>query len=42
MKVVVGIVYNPSQHILVAKRPDGKHLAGFWEFPGGKIETNES
>ncbi len=28
--------------ILVAKRPEGKHLAGMWEFPGGKIEQGES
>jgi 8-oxo-dGTP diphosphatase len=28
--------------ILLARRPDGKHLAGTWEFPGGKIEAGES
>ncbi|MGE3180123.1 MAG: (deoxy)nucleoside triphosphate pyrophosphohydrolase [Phycisphaerae bacterium] len=27
---------------LVAKRPPDVHLAGYWEFPGGKIEPNES
>jgi len=27
--------------VLLAQRPKGKNLAGFWEFPGGKIETNE-
>ncbi|KAA6405423.1 (deoxy)nucleoside triphosphate pyrophosphohydrolase [Candidatus Tokpelaia sp.] len=27
--------------ILLAQRPEGKNLAGFWEFPGGKIEQNE-
>ena len=28
--------------MLVAQRPEGKHLAGQWEFPGGKIEPRES
>ncbi|MBZ6377093.1 NTP pyrophosphohydrolase [Pacificimonas flava] len=28
--------------ILLAQRPPGKHLAGTWEFPGGKLEAGES
>jgi 8-oxo-dGTP diphosphatase len=28
--------------ILIARRPAGKHLAGFWEFPGGKVSPGES
>ena len=28
--------------ILVAKRPEGKSMAGLWEFPGGKVEVGES
>lgn len=27
--------------VLIAKRPEGKTLAGLWEFPGGKVETAE-
>jgi 8-oxo-dGTP diphosphatase len=27
--------------VLIAKRPEGKTLAGLWEFPGGKVELNE-
>jgi 8-oxo-dGTP diphosphatase len=27
--------------VLIAQRPDGKALAGLWEFPGGKVELNE-
>jgi 8-oxo-dGTP diphosphatase len=27
--------------VLVAQRPEGKHLAGLWEFPGGKVEPGE-
>lgn len=28
--------------MLITRRPEGSHLAGFWEFPGGKQEDNES
>ena len=28
--------------VLIAQRPEGKSLEGFWEFPGGKVEMNES
>lgn len=28
--------------VLIAKRPEGKHKAGYWEFPGGKIEIGET
>ena len=28
--------------VLVCKRPQGKHLAGLWEFPGGKVEDGET
>jgi 8-oxo-dGTP diphosphatase len=31
-----------NEKVLVAQRPPGKHLAGQWEFPGGKIEPHES
>jgi 8-oxo-dGTP diphosphatase len=27
--------------VLIAQRPDGKQLAGLWEFPGGKVEAGE-
>ena len=32
---------DASNQILIAKRPDKKHLSGFWEFPGGKVEKGE-
>ncbi|MEL7311684.1 MAG: 8-oxo-dGTP diphosphatase MutT [Pseudomonadota bacterium] len=41
MQVVAGILQR-DQEVLVAQRPEGKHGAGFWEFPGGKVEDGES
>ncbi|HLA01291.1 MAG TPA: (deoxy)nucleoside triphosphate pyrophosphohydrolase [Aestuariivirga sp.] len=32
---------DPDGRVLIAKRPEGKALAGLWEFPGGKVEANE-
>jgi 8-oxo-dGTP diphosphatase len=33
---------DPDGRVLLARRPDGKHLAGLWEFPGGKVNPDES
>jgi 8-oxo-dGTP diphosphatase len=38
--VVCGIITKNSK-VLICKRKPGKSMAGFWEFPGGKIESNE-
>jgi 8-oxo-dGTP diphosphatase len=40
--VVAGIVRDERGRILLAQRPPGKHLAGLWEFPGGKSEPGEA
>jgi len=40
-EVVCGIIYKEDR-IFIARKKKGKALAGFWEFPGGKIEKNES
>ncbi|HVG54765.1 MAG TPA: (deoxy)nucleoside triphosphate pyrophosphohydrolase [Vicinamibacterales bacterium] len=40
--VVVAAVVEENDAFLVTRRPDGVHLAGMWEFPGGKIGPAES
>ena len=32
---------DPDRRVLIARRPQGKTLAGLWEFPGGKVELDE-
>lgn len=39
--VVVGILWREGR-LLAARRPEGKVLGGYWEFPGGKVEAGES
>lgn len=39
---VIGAAIIQSGKILCTRRPEGKQLAGYWEFPGGKIEAGES
>lgn len=38
--VVAGILWRGAQYLAV-QRPEGKALAGWWEFPGGKVERGE-
>lgn len=42
--VIAGVVCHPHhpKKIFLTRRPEGKHLAGLWEFPGGKKRSNES
>ena len=39
--VAAAALVDPDGLVLIAKRPEGKTLAGLWEFPGGKVETGE-
>jgi 8-oxo-dGTP diphosphatase len=40
--VAVGVLLQPDGRFLMATRPQGKAYAGYWEFPGGKLEPGES
>ncbi|MFW5815551.1 MAG: Nudix family hydrolase [Wenzhouxiangella sp.] len=40
--VVAAVLRDDRGRLLLAQRPAGKHLAGTWEFPGGKLEADES
>jgi 8-oxo-dGTP diphosphatase len=40
--VAAAIVTRPDGRVLVAQRPAGKVFAGYWEFPGGKLEAGEA
>lgn len=41
LRVVAGIARR-GRRVLAALRPEGRPYAGFWEFPGGKVEDGES
>lgn len=40
--VAVAIILRPDGEFLLARRPEGKPYAGYWEFPGGKVEPGEA
>ena len=45
INVAIGVLSRrrgDGRHVLIAKRPDDAVLGGYWEFPGGKIEADES
>jgi 8-oxo-dGTP diphosphatase len=39
--VVACALIDTDNRVLIAQRPEGKQLAGLWEFPGGKLEPGE-
>ena len=40
--VAVGVLIDADERFLLTSRPAGKVYAGYWEFPGGKLEPGES
>jgi mutator protein MutT len=41
IEVAAGLVFRQGK-LLITQRPEGGHLAGLWEFPGGKRESGET
>jgi 8-oxo-dGTP diphosphatase len=41
-EVVAAVLTRPNGEVMLAARPEGKVYAGYWEFPGGKVEAGES
>ena len=39
--VVAAALVDVDNRVLIAQRPEGKQLAGLWEFPGGKVDPGE-
>ena len=39
--VVAVALFDEDNRVLIAQRPEGKALAGLWEFPGGKVDAGE-
>ncbi len=42
VEVAVGVLIDAASNFLLTSRPEGKVYAGYWEFPGGKVEPGES
>jgi len=42
VKVVCGVIFKEDKKMLLCRRKAEKSLGGYWEFPGGKVEANES
>ena len=42
LHVVAGVIRDVRGHVLLARRTEGRDLAGLWEFPGGKVEPGEA
>jgi len=42
VRVAAAVVVRADGRVLLAQRPDGKPYAGYWEFPGGKLESGET
>lgn len=42
VQVIIGVIVNATNEVLMTQRAASLHQGGLWEFPGGKIELNES
>jgi len=41
-RVVAAVIFDATGRVLISQRPAGKPLAGYWEFPGGKLDAHET
>lgn len=42
LHVAAGVIRDTTGRVLIAQRPPGRHMAGGWEFPGGKVAPGET
>ena len=42
LHIAAGVIRNAEGEIFIAQRPLKSHMGGYWEFPGGKLESGES
>jgi 8-oxo-dGTP diphosphatase len=42
LRVAAAVLFDAAGSVLITQRPAGKYLAGYWEFPGGKLDSSES
>jgi len=40
--VVAAVIRDQEDRVLLTQRPEGRHMGGLWEFPGGKIDDGEA
>ena len=42
MTVVAAVIRDDGGRVLISQRPQGRHMGGLWEFPGGKVDPGEA
>jgi 8-oxo-dGTP diphosphatase len=42
MTVVAAVIRDSAGRVLISQRPEGRHMGGLWEFPGGKVDPGEA
>jgi 8-oxo-dGTP diphosphatase len=41
VRVVAAVLFDGARRVLISRRLPGRHMAGYWEFPGGKLDQHE-